>query len=94
MFVTTIHFRGTYKSLWDLTEVSEQSWYEVLTYELVIPTFKISLLKLLIEIVAGVGSDLRVEDNPSMLRRFHPKDKTCKDVQTRHVKTEGGKDPT
>jgi len=28
------------KSFWDLTEVSEQSWYKVLTYELVNPTFK------------------------------------------------------
>ena len=32
------------KKKWDLTEVSEQSWYKVLTYELVNPTLKISLL--------------------------------------------------
>jgi len=44
MFVTPISFRGTFKSFCDLTEVSEQSWYKVLTYELVHPTFKISLL--------------------------------------------------
>ena len=35
---------GPFKSFWDLTEVSEQSWYKVLTYEIVNPTFKISLL--------------------------------------------------
>ena len=40
----SISFRVTFKSFWDLTEVSEQSWYKVLTYELVNPTFKISLL--------------------------------------------------
>jgi len=46
MFVASTRFRGTFKSFWDLTdsEVSEQSWYIVLTYELVNPTFKISLL--------------------------------------------------
>ena len=43
MFVTSINFRGTFESFWDLTEVSEQSWYKVLTYELVNPTFKLSL---------------------------------------------------
>jgi len=46
MFVTSISIRGTFKSFWDLTEVSEQSWYKVLTYELVNPTFKISLLQI------------------------------------------------
>ena len=46
MFVTSINFRGTFKSSWDLIEVSEQSWYKVLTYELVNPTFKISPLKM------------------------------------------------
>ena len=35
MFVTSTSFRGTFKSFWDLTEASEQSWYKVLTYELV-----------------------------------------------------------
>ena len=45
MFVTSISFRGTFKSFWYLAEVSEQSWYKVLTYELVKPTFKISLLR-------------------------------------------------
>jgi len=45
MFVTSISFRGTFKSFCDLTEVDEQSWYKVLTYELVNPTFKISPLK-------------------------------------------------
>ena len=44
MFVTSISFRGAVKSFWDLTEVSEQSWYKVLTYELVNPTVKTSLL--------------------------------------------------
>ena len=43
MFVTSISFGGTSKSFWDLTEVSEQSWYKVLTCELVNQTFKISL---------------------------------------------------
>ena len=46
MFVTLISFRGTFKSFWDLTEVSAQSWYTVRTYHLVNPTFKISLLKI------------------------------------------------
>jgi len=41
MFVTSISIRGTFKSFWDLTEVSKQSWYKVLTYKLVNPTFKI-----------------------------------------------------
>jgi len=41
--VASINFRGTYTSFWDLTEVSKQSWYKVLTDELVNPTFKISL---------------------------------------------------
>jgi len=45
MFVTWISFCWTFKSFWDLTEVSEQSWYKVLTDELVNPTFKISLLR-------------------------------------------------
>jgi len=44
MFVTSISSRGTFKSLWDLTEVSAQSRYKVRSYELVNPTFKISLL--------------------------------------------------
>jgi len=44
MFVTWISFRGTFQSFWDLTEVSAQSWYKVRTYDLVHPTFKISLL--------------------------------------------------
>ena len=37
---------GTFESIWDLTEVSEslESWYTVLTNDLVNPTFKISLL--------------------------------------------------
>jgi len=43
-FVTSISIRGTFKSFWDLTEVSEQSRHKVLTYELVNPTLKISLL--------------------------------------------------
>jgi len=43
MFVTLMSFRGTFKSFWDLTEVSAQSWYKVCTYHLVNPTFKISL---------------------------------------------------
>jgi len=43
MFVTLISFGGTFKSFWDLIEVSEQSWYKVFTYESVNPTFKISL---------------------------------------------------
>jgi len=54
MFVTSISIRRTFKSFWDLTEVSEQSWYklEVLTYELVNPTFKISLIpKLLLRLL-------------------------------------------
>jgi len=42
MFVTSI--RWTFKSFWDLTQVSEQSWYKMLTYEFVNPTFKISLM--------------------------------------------------
>ena len=46
MFVTSISIRGTFKSFWDLTEVSEQSWYKVLTYELVNPTLKVSLLQI------------------------------------------------
>ena len=41
--MTSISFRGTFKSFWDLTEVSAQSWYKVCTYHLVNPTFKISL---------------------------------------------------
>ena len=45
MFVKWISFGGTFKSFWHFTEVSEQSWYKVLTYELVNPTFKISLLR-------------------------------------------------
>ena len=44
MFVTSISFRGTLESFWDLTEVRAQSWYKVRSYELVNPTFKISLL--------------------------------------------------
>jgi len=43
MFVTWIIFRGTFKSFWDLTEVSAQSWYKMRTYHLVNPTF-ISLI--------------------------------------------------
>ena len=45
MFVTWISFRETFQSFWDLTEVCEQSWYnlKVLIYELVNPTFKILL---------------------------------------------------
>ena len=43
MFV--ISFHGTFKSFWYLNEVREQSWHKVLTYELVNPTFKISLLR-------------------------------------------------
>jgi len=49
MFVTSISFRGTFESFWDRTEVSEQSWCKVLTYELVNPTFEISLFKLCIK---------------------------------------------
>jgi len=45
MFVTLISFRGNFKSFWDLTEVSAQSWYKVHINNLVDPTFKISLLK-------------------------------------------------
>ena len=45
MFVTKINFRGTFKSFWNLTEVSAQSWYKVHTYNLVNPTLKISLSK-------------------------------------------------
>ena len=44
MFVTWISFRGTFQSFWDLSEVSAQSWYKVRTYDLVNPTFKISLI--------------------------------------------------
>ena len=40
MFVTSISFRGTFKSFWDLTEVSDQCWYKVLTYELAKPYFQ------------------------------------------------------
>jgi len=36
--------RGTFKSFWDLLEVSTQSWCKVRFYELVNPTFIISLL--------------------------------------------------
>ena len=43
--MTSISFRGTFKSFWDLTEVGEQSWYKVLSHKIVYPTFKISLLK-------------------------------------------------
>jgi len=42
MFVTLISFRGTFKSFWDLSEVSEQSWYKVLTDELVNPKISLS----------------------------------------------------
>jgi len=45
IFVELISFRATFKSFWDLTEVSAPSEYKVLTYYLVDPTFKISLLK-------------------------------------------------
>jgi len=34
----------SFRGFWDLTEVCEQSWYKVLTYALVNPTFKTSLL--------------------------------------------------
>ena len=44
-FRGTLSFRGTFKSFWDLTEVSVQSWYNVRSYELVNPTFKISLYR-------------------------------------------------
>jgi len=44
MFVTRISFRGTLQSFCDLTEVSAQSWYKVRTYDIVNPTFKISIL--------------------------------------------------
>jgi hypothetical protein len=43
--MTLISFRGTFKSFWDLAEVSAQSWYKVRTYHLVKPTFNISLLQ-------------------------------------------------
>ena len=45
MSVTSISFRGTFKSFWDLNEVSKQSWYKMLTYEWVNPTFKMSLYR-------------------------------------------------
>jgi len=40
--VTSISFREPFESFWDLIEVSAQSWYNVRTYYLVNPTFKIS----------------------------------------------------
>ena len=43
MFVALISFRGTFNSFWGPFEVSEQSLYKVLTYEIVNPTFKINL---------------------------------------------------
>ena len=46
MFVMWINFRWTFQSFWDLTEVSAQSWYKVRTYDLINPTFKISLGRL------------------------------------------------
>ena len=62
-----ISFRGIFTSFWDLTEVSEQSWYKVLTYELVNPTFKISLIdwvarKRPAESNGTPAMDLRFED--------------------------------
>ena len=42
--MTWISFRGTFKSFLGLTEVIEQTRNKVLTYELVNPTFKITLI--------------------------------------------------
>ena len=59
MFVTLKSFRGTFKSFWDFTEVRAQSWYNVRTYHLVKPTFKISLLQItrVFATVHGPGPD-------------------------------------
>jgi len=59
MFVTSISFRGTLKSFWYLTEVSEQSWYKVLTYEFSVALF---LLNRYWGIVTVPGSFLKAGD--------------------------------
>ena len=68
-------FRGTFKSFWDLTEVSAQSWYKVRTYTLVNPTFKISLLQQ--ERTQVVCSNKEAWKRPA---RRHPKNKSDCDV--------------